>query len=240
MRIMFKTFYPDEYVASTYVLDFEKMYREGCRGLVFDIDNTLVPHGAPADERAICLFDRLRSIGFDTCLISNNQEPRVKPFAEKVQSKYVFNAHKPSTKNYIKAMELMQTDRGNTVFIGDQLFTDVWGAKRTGMKSILVKPINPKEEIQIDRKFRKNFPSNKRHCVPKMCTRTKMKNVASDCARRENVPWHILFSKVNRNPPGSHNENQGTSGGILYLQNLISSHVWQEHSGYYVLLLYLR
>ena len=58
-------------------------------------------------------------------------------------------AHKPSTKNYIKAMELMQTDRGNTVFIGDQLFTDVWGAKRTGMKSILVKPINPKEEIQI-------------------------------------------------------------------------------------------
>ena len=44
MRIMFKTFYPDEYVASTYVLDFEKMYREGCRGLVFDIDNTLVPH----------------------------------------------------------------------------------------------------------------------------------------------------------------------------------------------------
>ena len=61
----------------------------------------------------------------------------------------MFNAHKPSTKNYIKAMELMQTDRGNTVFIGDQLFTDVWGAKRTGMKSILVKPINPKEEIQI-------------------------------------------------------------------------------------------
>ena len=74
-------------------------------------------------------FDRLRSIGFDTCLISNNQEPRVKPFAEKVQSKYVFNAHKPSTKNYIKAMELMQTDRGNTVFIGDQLFTDVWGSE---------------------------------------------------------------------------------------------------------------
>ena len=67
--------------------------------------------------------------------------------------------------------------------------------------------------------------------MPEMRTRTKMKNVASDCARRENVPWHILFSKVNRNPPGSHNENQGTSGGILYLQNLISSHVWQEHSG---------
>ena len=146
---MFNCFFPDEYLDSTYVINFDDLYAQGYRGLLFDIDNTLVPHGAPADERAICLFDRLRSIGFDTCLISNNQEPRVKPFAEKVQSKYVFNAHKPSTKNYIKAMELMQTDRGNTVFIGDQLFTDVWGAKRTGMKSILVKPIYPKEEIQI-------------------------------------------------------------------------------------------
>ena len=149
MKRMFDQFFPDEYMESTYSIPFEKLYQEGYRGVIFDIDNTLVPHGAPADERAIRLFDRLRSIGFDTCLISNNQEPRVKPFAEKVQSKYVFNAHKPSTKNYIKAMELMHTDRGNTVFIGDQLFTDVWGAKRTGMKSILVKPIHPKEEIQI-------------------------------------------------------------------------------------------
>ena len=122
---------------------------EGYRGLIFDIDNTLVPHGAPADQRAIRLFETLRRIGFDTCLISNNQEPRVKPFAEKVGSKYVYNAHKPSTKNYKKAMELMSTDEKNTIFIGDQLFTDVWGAKRTGIESILVKPIHPKEEIQI-------------------------------------------------------------------------------------------
>ena len=46
-------------------------------------------------------------------------------------------------------MEMMNTNLDNTIFIGDQLFTDVWGAKRAGMHSILVKPINPKEEIQI-------------------------------------------------------------------------------------------
>ena len=149
MRKMFNMFYPDDYVASTYVIDFDKLYTEGCRGLIFDIDHTLVPHGAPADQRAMRLFEMLRRIGFDTCLISNNQEPRVKPFAEKVGSKYVYNAHKPSTKNYKKAMELMSTDEKNTIFIGDQLFTDVWGAKRTGIESILVKPIHPKEEIQI-------------------------------------------------------------------------------------------
>lgn len=146
---MFDMFFPDRYVASTYVIDFEKLYEEGYRGLIFDIDNTLVPHGAPADERAEQLFARLKKIGFRCCLISNNQEPRVKMFNQNIQVDYVYDAHKPSTKNYKKAMEIMGTDTKNTLFIGDQLFTDVWGAKRTGISNILVKPIHPKEEIQI-------------------------------------------------------------------------------------------
>ena len=108
-----------------------------------------VPHGAPADERAVRLFARLKDIGFRCCLISNNQEKRVKTFNEPIRVDYVYNAHKPSVKNYIKAMEIMGTDRESTVFIGDQLFTDVWGAKRAGIPNILVKPIHPREEIQI-------------------------------------------------------------------------------------------
>ena len=146
---MFDMFFPDRYVASTYVINFKKLYDEGYRGLIFDIDNTLVPHGAPADERAIALFERLKKIGFKCCLISNNQEPRVKMFNEPIQVDYVYDAHKPSRKNYRKAMEIMGTTKKNSVFIGDQLFTDVWGAKRTGIHNILVKPIHPKEEIQI-------------------------------------------------------------------------------------------
>lgn len=146
---MFNCFFPDRYVASTYVIDFEKLYEDGIRGLIFDIDNTLVPHGAPADERAEELFARLKRIGFKCCLISNNQEPRVKMFNKNIKVDYVYDAHKPSRKNYRKAMEIMGTDTGSTVFIGDQLFTDVWGAKRTGIPNILVKPIHPKEEIQI-------------------------------------------------------------------------------------------
>lgn len=146
---MFKTFYPDQYLASTYVIDFEKLYEKGFRGLIFDIDNTLVPHNAPADDRAVALFERLKRIGYRCCLISNNQEKRVKMFNEPIQVDYVYNAHKPSTKNYIRAMEIMGTDRSNTLFIGDQLFTDVWGAKRAGIPNILVKPLHPKEEIQI-------------------------------------------------------------------------------------------
>lgn len=146
---MFEMFFPDEYVASTYVIPFEKLYEEGYRGVIFDIDNTLVPHGAPADKRAIKLFARLKELGFDACLLSNNKEPRVKMFNDDVQVNYIFDAHKPSIKNYQKAMELMGTDLDTTIFVGDQLFTDVWGAKRTGIRNILVKPIHPKEEIQI-------------------------------------------------------------------------------------------
>ena len=119
------------------------------RILLFDVDNTLVPHGAPADKRSIELFDHLRSLGFSTCILSNNKEPRVAPFAKEVNSPYLFKGGKPSRKGYRKAMQVMKTGQDNTLFIGDQLFTDVWGARRTGLYSILVKPINPKEEIQI-------------------------------------------------------------------------------------------
>ena len=146
---MFRCFFPDEYLESAYAVDYEKLYQEGYRGLLFDIDNTLVPHGAPADERAAALFERLRRIGFKSCFLSNNQIQRVASFNEKIGEQFIENAHKPAVGNYKKAMELLGTDCSNTVFIGDQLFTDVWGAKRTGMKSILVKPIYPKEEIQI-------------------------------------------------------------------------------------------
>jgi len=82
-------------------------------------------------------------------LTREEQEERVKMFNQEIRTNYIYNAHKPSTKNYEKAMKIMGTDKTNTFFVGDQLFTDVWGAKRTGIHNILVRPINPKEEIQI-------------------------------------------------------------------------------------------
>lgn len=143
------TFYPSEIQDSTYVIDFEEWRKKGYRGVIFDIDNTLVPHGVAADERSVALFQRLREMGFSTMLLSNNKEPRVKSFAIQVGSDYIYKAGKPALKNYYKAMENMGTNPQTTLFVGDQLFTDVWGAKRAGIHSILVNPIHPKEEIQI-------------------------------------------------------------------------------------------
>ena len=134
---MFNRFYPDEDVVSAYDIPYDALYREGVRGVIFDVDNTLVPHDAPADERAKNLFSHLRALGMDTCLLSNNKEPRVAAFAEAVGgSNYIYKGGKPGVKNYKKAMELMGTGLQSTIFVGDQLFTDVYGAK-------------PREEIQI-------------------------------------------------------------------------------------------
>ena len=56
--------YPGEYIDSTYSIDFDKLYKDGYRGVIFDIDNTLVTHGSPADERAIALFKHLKELWF--------------------------------------------------------------------------------------------------------------------------------------------------------------------------------
>ena len=85
-----------KYLDSTYVIDFDRLYEEGYRGIIFDIDNTLVPHGAPADERACALFAHLKELGFQCMLLSNNKEPRVKMFNDAVHVSYIYKAGKPA------------------------------------------------------------------------------------------------------------------------------------------------
>jgi HAD superfamily phosphatase (TIGR01668 family) len=146
---MLKCFYPSRYYESAYDIEYEKLYGDGFRGIIFDVDNTLVEHGAPVTDRAIELFSSLHKMGYETCIISNNSEARVRPLADIVGSKYVSRAGKPSPVNYIKAVEIMKCSRDTVFFVGDQIFTDVWGANRAGIKSFLVKPIDRHEEIQI-------------------------------------------------------------------------------------------
>lgn len=146
---MLRRFYPREYYVSAYAVDYDKYYRMGYRGVMFDIDNTLTEHDAPAEEKTIELINRLKDIGYKVCFISNNDEERVAMFNEKLGAQYVFKAGKPLAKGYIRGMELMETDKSNTLFVGDQIFTDIWGANNAGIRSILVQPLAKHEEIQI-------------------------------------------------------------------------------------------
>lgn len=149
MLKLIKNLYPDEWIDSTYSIDFKKYYEEGYRGVIFDIDNTLVPHGADADDRAIGLIDTLREQGFQICLLSNNRRGRVERFNKNINVNYIFKAQKPYHKNYYIAAMMMRLSVGSVICIGDQLFTDIYGANESQMHTILVNPINKKEEIQI-------------------------------------------------------------------------------------------
>lgn len=146
---MFKMFYPDGYFNSSYDIDYKKEYENGIRGVLFDIDNTLVEHNQDATEKSDKFLAQLQEMGMQVCLISNNQKERVDRFNKNAKVNAIYNAHKPSRKSYLKAMELMGTNKESTLFVGDQLFTDVYGAKRTGIKSYMVKQIAKHEEIQI-------------------------------------------------------------------------------------------
>ena len=147
---MLKQFYPKEDWKSAYeTKEYERLYAAGYRGIIFDIDNTMVEHGAPVNEKAIFLIRKLKKIGFQVCFVSNNKEPRVKSFSTPLGAEYIYKAGKPGAEGYEAAMKKMGVTKEQTVSVGDQIFTDMWGANRAGIHSVLVAPIGKKEEIQI-------------------------------------------------------------------------------------------
>ena len=148
--MLFDSLYPTKYYESSYIIDYEKLYEKGYRGIIYDLDNTLVPHGAPADERALELMDRLKSIGYTIFFLSNNRKERVEMFNEKIGALYLCKASKPNKRGYLKAAEMMNLEPSKILVVGDQIFTDIWGANMAGMRSCLVMPIDrSSDEIQI-------------------------------------------------------------------------------------------
>lgn len=140
---------PDVLLRGADDVPYEALYAIGFRAVLFDIDNTIVPHGFPADAHAVALFRRIHAAGLRTALISNNREERVKPLADAVGARYVHKAGKPAPKGFTEAMRMIGGTKRTTFFVGDQIFTDVLGASAAGLRTILVEPIHPKEEIQI-------------------------------------------------------------------------------------------
>ena len=161
-------FYPVRYFDKKEDIPVGLYYEKGYRGIMFDIDNTLVPHDCPIDETTKDYINGLKKIGFSICLISNNDEERVKLFAEPLEVDYIYKAWKPAGKGYEEGMKKIGTTTENTLFVGDQIFTDIWGANNAKIYSILLDPIDPKEEIQI---ILKRIPEK----LVKWCYRRKKK-----------------------------------------------------------------
>ena len=124
--------------------------RHGIRALLLDVDNTLTGDNSQEIKPEVMdWLERQRAAGLRLFVISNNHELRVAPFANRLGLGYIAAAAKPKKKVALAKMKEFGVSPRQTALIGDQLFTDVWGAKRAGIRNILVKPIHPKEEIQI-------------------------------------------------------------------------------------------
>ncbi len=146
---MFRCFYPWEYVKNVYCIDFEKLYRLGYRGLIFDIDNTLVHHGDDATPQVEQLFDTLHQSGFKTLLLSNNDQQRIERFNKNINTMFICDAEKPNPESYEKAILQLKLKKNEVLMIGDQIFTDIYGANKAKIPSILVHFIKLKEERRI-------------------------------------------------------------------------------------------
>ncbi|WP_273319437.1 YqeG family HAD IIIA-type phosphatase [Vallitalea guaymasensis] len=144
---MLERFFPSEYTDSIRQINYRKLYDEGYRGILFDIDNTLVPYDMEHPNKEIIdLFEDIKKIGFKIALVSNNNKIRVTTFNEKLKVFAVHKALKPMTRNLKRAMQAIKTNKKNTVLVGDQIFTDIYGGNRIKIKTILVVPIAEKEE----------------------------------------------------------------------------------------------
>ena len=138
---MFKKYYPYEYADDVYSINYEKLYILGYRAIIFDIDNTLVHHGDNSNKKVDEFFKLLHKIGFKTLLLSNNTKQRVQRFNQNIQTFSIWDANKPKTNCFCKALEMLHLPKEKVIYIGDQLFIDIYGANKACIPSILVKYI---------------------------------------------------------------------------------------------------
>jgi HAD superfamily phosphatase (TIGR01668 family) len=115
----------------------------GIRGLAVDLDNTLAGYGqqAPTPE-VIQWIVHMCAAGLGVVIITNNAEARVQRFCKGLPVGYVHRAHKPFLPGFKRAVKLLGLPPKQVAEVGDQIYTDVWGAKRSGLFSILVKPLH--------------------------------------------------------------------------------------------------
>ncbi|HHV78980.1 MAG TPA: YqeG family HAD IIIA-type phosphatase [Firmicutes bacterium] len=138
---------PKDFCESIFCIDLGRLASSGIKGLVIDLDNTLVAWSKrKPDPFLIDWFKKLRSKGFKCCIVSNNLSNReTEQFAIQLGASLVTSARKPFPRGFVQAMKAMGTGPSETAVIGDQLFTDVLGGNLAGTYTILVRPLGSRE-----------------------------------------------------------------------------------------------
>lgn len=139
---MLRNFLPDEHVKSILDITPAVLKAKGIKGIITDLDNTLVEWDRPnATPQLIKWFEEIKQEEILVTIVSNNNEQRVKAFSDPLKIPFIFQARKPMTRAFNKALLQMGIKKEETVVIGDQLLTDVLGGNRSGFHTILVVPV---------------------------------------------------------------------------------------------------
>lgn len=143
-----RLFTPSAYIASIDQVTPEAIVQKGFTAVITDLDNTLIEwNRAHATDAVVQWIRSLEDAGIDVIVISNNNEQRVKTFAEPLGLRYVARANKPLKSGYRRAFQMLNRPKEQIVAIGDQLMTDILGGNRAKIATILVLPV-----VQTDAK----------------------------------------------------------------------------------------
>lgn len=137
---------PRLWVSSVCLINASDLRRRGIRGLIVDVDNTLVPWGEteiPPATRS--WLEGMRAAGFHICLVSNNRRRRAESLAGALGFPVIPGAVKPLRRAFVEAMRLLGTRPSETAVVGDQLFTDILGGNLAGAYTVLVNPLSGRE-----------------------------------------------------------------------------------------------
>lgn len=167
--------YPDFYCKNIKDVGIEKLRENNIKGILLDVDNTLIDLDRKLLEGAEEWCNNLKEQNIKFCILSNsNKKEKVKKVAKLLDIPYIYFGTKPLKRGFKKAKEMLNLPFNELAIIGDQIFTDVIGANRSQMFSILVKPINEKDiwvtkikrpiENSIIKKYLEKEEKNKR-CI---------------------------------------------------------------------------
>lgn len=143
---MFDKYVPDMYVKNIFTINYDKLKSLGIKCLLFDLDNTLSPIDLSHPIKQVKnLINNLKNMGFKVMIISNSGKSRVEPFKNELGIDAAINSLKPKSTKFLKIMSKYKFNCDEIAMIGDQLMTDVYGANKLGITSILVNPMGEKD-----------------------------------------------------------------------------------------------
>lgn len=145
---MYELFCPKIIVTSLFDIDMNTLQVRGIKGIIFDLDNTIIPWDSPnMSSEIVDWLNNVLAQGFKICLVSNNMDKRVKTIADIFGIPFISRAYKPAKSGFRQAITAMHLTESQVAVVGDQLFTDVLGGNRLGLCTIWVTPLSTKEFV---------------------------------------------------------------------------------------------